>query len=98
MVGVRFPSGCNWTQCRQRFATAATFLRSCGAQVLSRGDEPHHSLLASAKYRKCNKELIFKFFVLQKILIDNVIFCRLLTSDFDPGSRTNTGFRVDFES
>ena len=27
-------------QCRQRFATAATFLRSCVVQALSRGDGP----------------------------------------------------------
>ena len=35
-------------QCRQRLATVATFLRSCVAQALSRGDGPHHSLRASA--------------------------------------------------
>ena len=31
-------------QCRHRLATAATFLRSCVAQVLSCGDGPHYSL------------------------------------------------------
>ena len=31
-------------QCRQRLATAATFLRSCVAQALSRGDGPRNSL------------------------------------------------------
>ena len=31
-------------QCRQRLATAATFLRSCVAQALSRGDGPRYSL------------------------------------------------------
>ena len=36
------------TQCRQRFATVATFLRSCVAQALSRGDGPRNSLHASA--------------------------------------------------
>ena len=36
------------TQCRQRLATVATFLRSCVAQVLSRGDGPRNSLHASA--------------------------------------------------
>ena len=36
------------TQCRQRLATVATFLRSCGAQALSRGDGPRNSLHASA--------------------------------------------------
>ena len=35
-------------QCRQRLVSAATFLRSCVAQELSRGDGPHHSLPASA--------------------------------------------------
>ena len=36
------------TQCRQRLATVATFLRSCVAQALSRGDGPRNSLHASA--------------------------------------------------
>ena len=36
------------TQCRQRLATVAMFLRSCVAQVLSRGDGRRHSLHASA--------------------------------------------------
>ena len=36
------------TQCRQRLATVATFLRSCVAQALSRGNGPRHSLHASA--------------------------------------------------
>ena len=35
-------------QCRQRLATVATFLRSCVAQALSRGDGPRNSLHASA--------------------------------------------------
>ena len=35
------------TQCRQRLATVATFLRSCVAQALSRGDG-RNSLHASA--------------------------------------------------
>ena len=35
-------------QSRQRLATAATFLRSCVAQALSRGDGPRRSLHASA--------------------------------------------------
>ena len=35
-------------QCRQQLATAATFVRSCVAQALSRGDGPHNSLHASA--------------------------------------------------
>ena len=34
-------------QCRQRLATAATFLRSCAAEALSRGDGPRNSLHAS---------------------------------------------------
>ena len=36
------------TQCRQRLATVATFLRSCVAQALSRVDGPRNSLHASA--------------------------------------------------
>ena len=36
------------TQCRQRLATVATFLRSCVAQALSRGNGPRNSLHASA--------------------------------------------------
>ena len=44
----RFPGRSNWTQCRQRPATAATFFRSCVAQTLNRGDGSHHSLHASA--------------------------------------------------
>ena len=36
------------TQCRQRLATAATFLRSCVARALSCGDGPRRSLHASA--------------------------------------------------
>ena len=36
------------TQCRRRLATVATFLRSCVAQALSRGNGPRNSLHASA--------------------------------------------------
>ena len=36
------------TQRRQRLATVVTFLRSCVAQALSRGDGPRSSLHASA--------------------------------------------------
>ena len=36
------------TQCRQGLATVATFLRSCVAQALSRGDWPRNSLHALA--------------------------------------------------
>ena len=35
-------------QCRQRFPTAALFLRSCVAQALSDGEGPRNSLHASA--------------------------------------------------
>ena len=45
---IRFPGRLNRTQCRQRLATAAMFLRSCVAQTLSRGDGPRHSLHALA--------------------------------------------------
>ena len=48
-------------QCRQRLATAATFLRSCVAQALSRGDGPRHSLHASAYKREHNEDLILIF-------------------------------------
>ena len=47
------------TQCRQRLAIVATFLRSCVAQALSRGDGPRNSLHASAKYGEYNEDLIF---------------------------------------
>ena len=40
-------------QCRQRLATTATFLRSCVALALSRGDRPRSSLHASAQHREC---------------------------------------------
>ena len=43
------------TQCRQRLATVETFLRSCVAQALSRGDGPRNSLHASAKYGEYNE-------------------------------------------
>ena len=43
-------------QCRQRLATAATFLRSCVAQALSRGDGPRHSLHASAYSSEYNED------------------------------------------
>ena len=36
------------TQCRQRLATVAMFLRSCVAQARSRGDGPRYSLHVSA--------------------------------------------------
>ena len=48
-------------QCRQRLVTVATFLRSCVAQALSRGDGPRNSLHASAKYGEYNEDLIFFF-------------------------------------
>ena len=50
-LGVRFLG--------QQLATAATFLRSCVAQALCRGDGPHHSLHASEEYRENNEDLIF---------------------------------------
>ena len=45
-------------QCRQRLATAATFLRRCVDQVLSCGDGSLHSLHASAEYREYHEDLI----------------------------------------
>ena len=49
-------------QCRQRLATVATFLRSCVAQALSRGDGPRNSLHASAYYGEYNEDLIWFWF------------------------------------
>ena len=49
-------------QCRQRLATVATFLRSCVAQALSRGDGPRNSLHASAYYGEYNEDLIFDLY------------------------------------
>ena len=46
--GIRFPDRSN-RQCRQRLAIAETFLRSCVAQALSRGDGPRHSLHATLR-------------------------------------------------
>ena len=45
--------------CRQRLATVATFVRSCVAQALSRGDGLRHSLHAWAQYDEYNEDLIF---------------------------------------
>ena len=42
------PGPAKSVQCRQRLATAVTFLRRCIAQALSRGDGPRHSLHAWA--------------------------------------------------
>ena len=42
------PGSVKLAQCRQQLATAATFLRSCVAQALSRGDGLRHSLHTSA--------------------------------------------------
>ena len=42
------PGSVKSVQCRQWLATAATFLRSCVAQALSRGDGPRNSFHASA--------------------------------------------------
>ena len=53
------PGPVKLTQCRQRLATVATFLRSCVAQALSRGDGPRNSLHASARYDEYNEDLIF---------------------------------------
>ena len=44
----RIPGRSNLTQCRQRFASAVTFLWSSVAQALSRGDGPRYSLHALA--------------------------------------------------
>ena len=46
-VWVQVPGRSNRMLCFQRLATAAMFLWSGVVQALMRGDEPHHSLLAS---------------------------------------------------
>ena len=49
--GLRYnyiPSKLNQTQCHQRLATTAIFLRSCVAQELRGRDGPHYSLYALA--------------------------------------------------
>ena len=60
------PGPVKWTQCRQRFAIAATFLQSSVAQMLSHGDGPSHSLRNSAEYHVFNEDLIC--FSIQKLL------------------------------
>ena len=47
------------SQCRQRLATAATFVRSCVAQALRRVGGLRHSLHAWAQYGEYNEDLIF---------------------------------------
>ena len=39
---VEIPGRSNWTQCRQRLSTSATFLRSCITQALSQEDGSRH--------------------------------------------------------
>ena len=46
-VWASIPRPVKSTQCRQRLATATTFLRSCVAQALSHGNGPRHLLYAS---------------------------------------------------
>ena len=52
------PGPVKLTQCRQRLAAVATFLRSCVAQALSRGDGPCNSLHGVIAYGKYNEDLI----------------------------------------
>ena len=47
------------SQCRQRLAIVATFVRRCVAQALRRGGGPRHSLHASVYYGEYNEDLIF---------------------------------------
>ena len=49
-------------QCRQRLATAAVFLRSCVAQLLSRGDGFRHSLHAPRSLVKVSACSCFRVF------------------------------------
>ena len=55
------PGPVNLAQCRQRFATVASFLQSCVAQALSRGDGTRHSSHASALHGEYDEDLIFLF-------------------------------------
>ena len=58
--GVRFPGRSIRTQCHQRLATAAMFLRRCIAQAPSRGEESRHSL--QARCAAANIMKIYLFF------------------------------------
>ena len=53
------PEPVNSTQCRQRLAIIATFLRRCVIQALNGGDGHRHPLHASTYYREYNQDLIF---------------------------------------
>ena len=56
----------------QRFATAATFLRSCVAQALSCGDRLRHSFHTSAycSEYQCNEDLIGFYLTLLRVYLD----------------------------
>ena len=59
-IGDRFPGRMIQIQRRQRLATAVTFLRSCVAQTLSRGDGPCQCPLVTrfGVCREYNEDLI----------------------------------------
>ena len=61
----------NWTQNRQRPATAAVFfeLRSCVTWALSGGNGPRYSLHALAEYREYDEGLIFWTLFCDKTLL-----------------------------
>ena len=58
---VRFPGRSNWHSVANNSPLLETFLWSCVAQALSRGDGPRNSLCTSAKYGEYNEDLIFDF-------------------------------------
>ena len=47
---------------------AATFLRSCVAQALSRGDKSHHSLRDLVQYREYNEDFLMGGYRVQTVL------------------------------
>ena len=77
-------------QCRQRLATAATFLWSCVVQALNRVDGPRHSLHVLMEYREYNEELIFFMFLSFCIdRIHNIYIDIFLTSTSELGTASS---------
>ena len=87
--GLGIDSQSNQTQCRQRLATAPTFLRSCVTQAISHGDGPLHSLHASVLSLEDNEDLIFDLLHLlhSRSVYDPQYFCSALgtKTKFDSG-------------
>ena len=68
--GIRFPGRSNWTQCRQRLSSAATFFWSRVSQALIRRDGPRTRYTLRRNIANINEDLILKlsvhiFFVLR---------------------------------